>query len=62
MKAGNARQTDLDKFKQSDRDGLRVCLLSGVGMAGLNLAQASILIVLVREFAMYLLLMLLTSL
>ncbi|KAM5530103.1 hypothetical protein V8D89_016232 [Ganoderma adspersum] len=45
-KAAQARQTDIDAFKQADRDGPRVCLLSGVGMAGLNLAEASIVIVL----------------
>ena len=37
----------MDKFRHSDRDGPRVLLLSNVGMAGINLPEANILIALV---------------
>ena len=38
-----------DKFRSSDRDSARVLLLSSVGMTGLNLPCAHILIMLVRN-------------
>jgi SNF2 family DNA or RNA helicase len=42
------RKDILDKFRSSTRpDGVRVLILSGVGMVGLNLACANIMVVMV---------------
>ncbi|KAI1787253.1 P-loop containing nucleoside triphosphate hydrolase protein [Ganoderma leucocontextum] len=42
----SVRSKDIEKFRSSDRDGPRVCLLSNVGTMGLNLPQANILVAL----------------
>jgi SNF2 family DNA or RNA helicase len=45
----NRRNTVLDAFRTSTREsGPRVLILSGVGIVGLNLACANILVVMVR--------------
>jgi SNF2 family DNA or RNA helicase len=45
------RKEILDKFRSSARpDGARVLILSGVGMVGLNLACANIMVVMVGVF------------
>jgi SNF2 family DNA or RNA helicase len=42
------RSQAIEKFKNSDRNGVRVLILSQVGMTGLNLPVANILIMVVR--------------
>ncbi len=46
-KSMTARNTDLLAFKRAGREGPRVLLLSNVGITGLNIAEANILIILV---------------
>lgn len=47
----NKRKGILDEFRSSARtDGVRVLILSGVGMVGLNLACANIMVVMVRSY------------
>lgn len=41
------RKENLEMFKRADRNGTRVLILSGVGMVGLNIPQANILIIVV---------------
>ena len=46
-KRASVRSKDLDAFRNFERDGPRVCLLSNVGTVGHNLPQANILVALV---------------
>jgi SNF2 family DNA or RNA helicase len=43
-----ARNAAIDEFKKSDRDGTRVLIVSNVGLVGLNLPVASIVVLVVR--------------
>ncbi|TFK77707.1 hypothetical protein K466DRAFT_508186, partial [Polyporus arcularius HHB13444] len=45
-KSMTARNTDLIAFKKAGREGPRVLILSNVGLTGLNIAEANILIIL----------------
>ncbi len=48
-KSMTARNTDLIAFKKAGREGPRVLILSNVGLTGLNIAEANILIILVSS-------------
>ncbi len=48
-KPASVRSKVLDEFRNSTRDGPRVCLLSNVGLTGLNIPQANIVIGLVSD-------------
>ena len=47
------RTVSLEAFRQSGRDGARVLILSGVGIYGLNLACANILIIVASPITVF---------
>ena len=47
------RAASLEAFRRSGRDGPRILILSGVGIYGLNVACANILVIVVRPLAVF---------